>query len=361
MKKILLDEMAGQAVVMGGAVLGGGGGGLIQSGLEYSKLAVSVGTPTLITIDELEPDDLVVTVSGVGSPAATEQYFMPVDCVSAIELLQQKMDKPIVGIISSENGPGNGVNGWIQSAILKIPVVDAPANGRAHPTGLMGAMGAHRIEGYRSIQAAVGGNPETGKYLEMLVEGQLEITANLVRQAAVEAGGAVMVARDPLPVSYVKENAAPGAITQAMEIGRAMMAAKEQGAQAVIDSIIESTGGSIFCTGTVKGLKLTTIGGYDVGSLTVAGDHCAALTFWNEFMTLEGEGARHATFPDLITLISLDTGVPIMSAEVRDGDRIAVLTVPRNKLILGKGVLLSETLREAEVAVRRQLIAHSCH
>lgn len=355
MSKIKLDEDAGRAVVFGGTVLGGGGGGSIANGLELSKLAVSLGSPTLATLDEFADDELIITASAVGAPAAKEQYFLPVDAIKAMELVQHKMSSPVVGIISNENGPASGVNGWIQSAMLKIPVVDAPANGRAHPTGLMGAMGIHQLEDYHSVQSAVGGNPNTGKYLEMIVEGRLQVTANLVRQAAVQAGGFVMVVRDPLPVSYLRENAAPGGITQAIKIGSAMLDAMGKGAEAVIDAILTSTGGNIFCQGRVENLFLETAGGYDVGSLSVSGDKVADLTFWNEFMTVEVNSVRYSTFPDLITLISLETGVPISTAEIRDGDEVAVLTVPRDKLILGKGVLLPETIKEAEEAVQRQL------
>jgi uncharacterized protein len=356
MSKMILDEEAGRAAVYGGAVLGGGGGGTVISGMERFQIAVSLGNPTLVTLDDLNDDDLVITASAVGAPAAKDRFFLPVDAIKAMELVQQKLNRPIAGIITNENGPASGVNGWLQSAMMKIPVVDAPANGRAHPTGLMGAMGVHRLEDYHSIQAAVGGNPGTGKYLEMVVEGRPQVTASLVRQAAVQSGGLVMVVRDPLPVSYLKENAAPGGTSQAIKIGRAILNALGRGPQAIIDAVVESTGGRIFCQGTISALHLRTEGGYDVGNLTISGEGAEAeLTFWNEFMTLETGGVRQATFPDLITLISLDTGIPVAAAEIRQGDRVAVLIVPRDKLILGKGVLLPETIKEAEDAIHKPL------
>lgn len=357
MSKTILDQDAGKAVVYGGAVLGGGGGGTITSGLERANIAVSMGNPTLVTLDDLDDSDLVITASAVGAPAAKDRFFLPVDAIKAMELVQQKIKKPIAGIITNENGPASGVNGWLQSAMMKIPVVDAPANGRAHPTGMMGAMGIQRLDDYHSIQSAVGGNPGTGKYLEMLVEGRLQVTANLVRQAAVQSGGLVMVMRDPLPVSYLKDNAAPGGTSQAMMIGRAMLDAMGQGPLTIIDAIVSSTGGSIFCQGSISELQLHTVGGYDLGRLTVSGEGVdAELTFWNEFMTLESGTARHASFPDLITLISLETGMPMAIAEIRQNDKVAVLVVPKSQLILGKGVLLPETIKEAEDAIQKPLL-----
>jgi DUF917 family protein len=144
------------------------------------------------------------------------------------------------------------VNGWIESAASGLPLVDAPNNGRAHPTGLMGAMGLHRVEGYVSRQTGVGGNPELGKYLEVAVQGSLRHTANMIRAAAVEAGGLVAVMRDPVSAAYLRNNAAVGASAHAMQIGRAMMAARGQGADAVIKAAVGELGGSIACQGGIS-------------------------------------------------------------------------------------------------------------
>jgi DUF917 family protein len=345
----------GEAVVYGGAVLGGGGGGDVAGGLENSQLAVRLGNPVLVSLDELDDEDLVLTASAVGAPAAKDKLVRPIDHIRATEMVISRCEGKIAGIIANENGAGSGVNGWIQSAALGLPMVDAPANGRAHPTGLMGAMGLHREKDYLSIQSAVGGNPDLDMHLEMITRGRLTVTANLVRQAAVQAGGLVAVSRDPVSVSYLRKNAAPGATAQAMQIGQAIMAARDKDSQAVIAAITSSVGGRIACQGEVIKLRLETVGGYDIGGVEIKGDQSAELTFWNEFMTLDFEGQRQTTFPDLITLLSLETGLPVSSAELAEGDQVAVLTAPKENLILGKGVLLADTIAEAEAAIGQSL------
>ena len=62
------------------------------------------------------------------------------------------------------------VNGWLQAAVLGLPLVDLPCNGRAHPTGVMGSMNLHKITDYKTVQACVGGNPETGSHVECFFE-----------------------------------------------------------------------------------------------------------------------------------------------------------------------------------------------
>ena len=65
MTRIRLDEHYAEAAVLGGAVLGGGGGGSIQDGTERATLAVRLGSVTLISLDELEENALVLTASVV--------------------------------------------------------------------------------------------------------------------------------------------------------------------------------------------------------------------------------------------------------------------------------------------------------
>jgi DUF917 family protein len=356
MSAVRLDKRLAEAAVLGGAVLGGGGGGDIQDGLERASLAVRLGSPVLMALDDLDDDDLVITASVVGAPAAAEKFVRPVDHIKALELLSESLPLELAGIIANENGASSGVNGWLQAAAMGIPMIDAPANGRAHPTGLMGAMGIHRLEDYVSVQSAVGGNPETGRYLEAVFKGKLEVTANMVRHASIQAGGIVAVSRDPIDAAYLRQHAAPGGTSQAIEVGEAIMAARDQGANAMIQATVSVLGGRIACQGQVAELRLETVGGYDVGSVKTEGDQQCELTFWNEFMTLEIKGQREATFPDLITLLSLESGLPVSSAEIRQGNRVAVLVVPRDHLILGEGVRLPEAIREAEQAVGKALL-----
>ena len=219
MTRLRLNEHHAEAVVLGGAVLGGGGGGSIRDGMERANLAVRLGSPVLVSLDELKDKDLVLTASVVGAPAAAEKFLRPVDHIRAATLLLEKRPLKLAGLIANENGASSGVNGWLQAAMMNVPVVDAPANGRAHPTGLMGAMGLQRIQGYTSIQAAAGGNPETGRYVEIVAEGAIQSMAHLIRFASVQAGGTVAVARDPVTAKYLKGHAAPGGTTQAIKVG----------------------------------------------------------------------------------------------------------------------------------------------
>ncbi len=218
-----------KALVCGGAILGGGGGGTYQDGLDTVETAMRMGDPQFISLEELQTDEIVATVSAVGAPAAKDRYLKPVDFVNALEKLIQNTKEPISGIISSEMGGRASVNGVIQSAVLGVPVVDAPANGRAHPLGVMGGLGLHRHQDYLSVQAACGGDPKKRCRLEMLVWGELESCGHLVREASIRAGGVVAVARNPVSVDYLRQHAAVGALAWAQALGKKYISAIESG------------------------------------------------------------------------------------------------------------------------------------
>ncbi len=359
MNRLALTAAHVEAAVLGGAVLGGGGGGWIPEGLARGRLAVALGTVELISVDDLPPDSMIATAALVGAPSPKEQFVRPVDFIRAMRLLAERAGVRLGGIIANENGGGATVNGWLQAAALGLPVVDAPCNGRAHPTGLMGAMGLQRMEGYTSHQVAAGGNPAAGRYLEVYAAGAIRRAAFLIRTASIEAGGTVAVARDPVPLLYVRDHAAPGAIRQAIATGEAMLAARPRGGRAVMEATAGILGGQVADEGTVESVRLEVAGGYDVGTVQIRGRRGRyELTFWNEYMTLETDGERRATFPDLIATMNAEDSTPLATAEVAQGMRVAVLVVPRQRLILGAGMRDPELFMDVEHAVGKEVVRH---
>ncbi|WP_079911666.1 DUF917 family protein [Paenibacillus sp. 32352] len=350
MSTMTLDQRIMEYAVYGGAVLGGGGGGWIERGLEIGKLALELGEPKLLTVDELNDEDLLVTVALVGAPGAKDKYLKPVHYIRALEMVSQRVQKPIQGLITNENGAETTVNGWFQSAMTGIPVIDNPCNGRAHPTGLMGAMNISELPDYISHQGAVGG--KGGRYIEIGVSGVLERSASMVRNASIEAGGMVAVARNPVTVRYAKQHGAPGAIRQAIELGEALL---NHRGEAAIDAVVNKLGGRVETTGTVTDFRMETKNGFDVGIVTVDGKF--ELTFWNEYMTLEKDGERLATFPDLIMTLDASTAKPVVSAAIEKGQRLTVISAPKEQLILSTTMSNENLLKPIESTIGKPIVS----
>ncbi|EHS58355.1 S-methyl thiohydantoin desulfurase domain-containing protein, partial [Paenibacillus sp. Aloe-11] len=125
--------------------------------------------PLLVPIDHFADDDLFVTVAVVGAPAAPDKYVKPVHYIKALDMVSSMTGKGVRALHTNENGGETTINGWFQSALTGIPVVDFACNGRAHPTGTMGSMNLTELPNYVSHQAAVGGRGE--HYIELGITG----------------------------------------------------------------------------------------------------------------------------------------------------------------------------------------------
>lgn len=349
MSVITLDEQTVQEAVYGGAILGGGGGGWIKDGLSKGKLALEVGAPTLKTVDACSDNDIAACVALVGAPAAKEQYVDASQLFSTVELLDKNYPGTISGLITNENGASTTINGWLQSALTGLPVIDAPCNGRAHPTASMGSLNLTELPDYVSYQAAAGGKGM--RSIEAFVSGHINYTSNVIRSLSVEAGGMVGVARNPISIRYLKEHAAVGGIQQAIALGKAYL--KEKEAINRIEVVAEKLQGRIIKVGTVQHCTIVTEGGFDTGTVYVDD---LELTFWNEYMTAEWNGERKATFPDLIMTFDAETGMPLVSAEITKNRKVAVLVVPKESLLLSATMSNPKLLKTIETIVKKQIV-----
>jgi uncharacterized protein len=347
-----LDQDAVEAAVAGGSVLAAGGGGWVEHGYLVGRTAVSYGTPRLATLDEIPADATLATVTAIGAPAARDWEMRPGDYVRALRLLMDALDVPVLGTITAQNGSSTTCNGWVQSAVLGTLVIDAAGDGRAHPTGKMGSLGLAADPEHETVQAAAGGNRAQGRYLEVVTRGPVRHTANVLRTAAVASGGFIAAARNPLPAAYVREHAAVGAITFALQLGEAILAAEPGGAEATIDAIVSTLGGRILGRGEVRAKRLRTEGGFDVGGLEVGE---LELGFVNEYMTAEAAGERLATFPDVITTLSTADGRPVSIADIAEGQDVAVLAVDKSRVPLGAGVKEPSVYPEVEEMLGKPL------
>lgn len=345
----VLDEAAVEAACLGGGVFASGGGGWLHHGMQNGMLAVTLGKPRLASIDEIEQDGVIVTVSAIGAPAAPHWEMQPRDYLRAFELIRDSIDEPVVGVMTAQNGYSTSINGWMQSAMYGVPVVDAAGDVRAHPTIKMGAMGLTADKEFRTVQVVVGGNRERGAYLELVVRGGIVQTSNILRQASVESGGFIASARLPLPVAMVRERAALGAISEALRLGEAMRAARDDGGEAVMQAIAETTGGEIVGRGPVAAAELVTDGGFDHGKAKIAtADGTVTVYTLNEFMAVDVDGQRVSTYPDTIAVLDAETGLPLPAKDVTTGRNVAVLYIPEERLPLSAGACDPEACRDVE-------------
>jgi DUF917 family protein len=77
----------------------------------------------------------------------------------------------------------------------------------------------------------------------------------------------------------------------------------------------------------------------------------------NEYMTLEKDGERLATFPDLVTTFTGE-GDPVTSAGLAKGQTVYVVNVPKENILVGDGNRYSENYEVVEAALGRPMVKH---
>ena len=349
------------AAVKGGSVFASGGGGWVDHGLEIGGAALAIGKPKLVSVDELPDDVIILTCTAIGAPAGRDWQMLGKDYIKAVQLIMEQYEGKIVGVMTPQNGMSSTINGWLPAAALDLVVVDATGDIRAHPTGKMGSLGLSSNKEYQTIQAVAGGKPEIGTYLELVVKGTVEKTSNVLRTASDMAGGFIAAARNPLPAKYIREHAAIGGISLAIELGKAIIEAEAIGPEQVLAMIVEKTEGRIIGKGKVTRKNVHYSGAFDIGTIEVESEsQTFILHVMNEYMAVEdNNGTRLSTFPDVITTLSLETGQPVSVGDIKEGLEIAIFAVHQSKIPLSSSVKDPSVYPEVEKALGIELFKYS--
>ena len=153
-----------------------------------------------------------------------------------------------------------------------------------HHDALLGVIACARAEDHERLASFRGA---TGKISPVL------------RAASDASGGFIASCRDPIAASYVRQHAALGGISIALELGMAITDAEPRGAHAILDAISTRLSGEILLSGKVRQKALEyTSSAFDVGQIHLdCGGQQAVLHVMNEYMAVECEGERLATYP----------------------------------------------------------------
>ena len=314
MKRVLTAEDV-EFAVKGGSVLACGGGGWPEHGRELGNLAVTIGRPELVSLDEVDDVAWIATAAAIGAPGGLTQWQMlGMDYVTAVKRLQEALGKPLYGLIIGQNGMSSTLNAWLPSAVLGTKVIDA---------------------------TVAGGHRASNSYLEATFHGPTAKISPLLRAAADASGGFIASCRNPIDAAYVKRHAALGGISFALALGQAISAAEPRGATAVIDAICRQLHGEILVSGkvTAKVLEYTQSTAFDVGRITIAGPHQDVVVHvMNEHMAVESAaGERLATYPDVITTL-MANGEPVSAGRLQVGMEVHLLRVAKQHFALSSSV-----------------------
>ena len=220
----------------------------------------------------------------------------------------------------------------LTAAQAGLPVVDGDGMGRAFPEMQMCTWS---IYGHREAPGAMA--DEKGNIVIIRDTPNDVWLERIARSVVVSMGAAAGLATQPMKGDFVKRAAVPGTITQALNLGRAVLQAHKTNADPV-QTVINQERGKLLMTAKIVDLQRHLKGGFAIGHLALEGfgnfqGDSGRIDLQNEFLVFRRNEMVEVCTPDLIVVLDSDTGLPITTEMLRYGQRIAVLGLPAHSLM----------------------------
>jgi DUF917 family protein len=315
------------ALARGAAVLGTGGGGDPYIGALLASQAVREhGDVTVVALDELPADALVLTVAMMGAPTVMVEKLPSLDeVVAPVRALGTYLGRPVTHIACAEVGGVNSTIPIAAAAALGLPLLDADGMGRAFPELQMVLPTLYGI-----TASPLAFSDEKGN-VGVLQTVDNTWTERIARVACVEMGCSVMISGFPMSGEQAKAALVADSLTLCAAIGDGIETARREKADPV-ERTVRLLGGREIFSGKVMDVHRATTTGFARGSARIDGtDASLTLSFQNEHLIAEIDGRPIVTTPDLIMVLEHDSGEPITTEGLRYGQRVRVVCAPSDE------------------------------
>ncbi|HJF64787.1 MAG TPA: DUF917 domain-containing protein [Slackia equolifaciens] len=328
MRKIGIQEI--EDIALGAALLGAGGGGDPYIGKLLAIGAVKeCGEVSLIDVDELSDDDIVVPVASVGAPTIlTEKGVGESEFDRLLDMISTYYGKRVTAVMPIEAGGVNSMLPIAAAARLGLPMVDVDGMGRAFPEIQMVTFSIGDISASPMIFIDEKGNlglmeTVTNKWVE-----------NICRAGCTACGGSVVSVEYVMTADQVKEYGVRGIVTYSEELGRTIRAIKNCPEGMTPEQyFLEYTKGFRLFKGKIADVLRETRGGFNFGRVVLEGigedkGGEAQIEFQNENLCCTVNGKIVATAPDLICLVDTETFTPVPTDALKYGKRVLAVGLP---------------------------------
>jgi len=309
----------------------------LEKGLELVDKALAEGKEfKLVDLNEVPDDGPVVSpyMCGSISPLTEEQEkkyaslprIKEEQTLRAFKALEEYLGKEIYGVISCELGGGNTAEALYVGAVMGRAIVDGDPAGRSLPELQQSTF---FINGITIDPVAIANEfGDVAVFTSVVDDFRAE---TLIRSLAVVSNNAVGVAGHMADGSKLKKSVIPGAITYAMNIGRAYRKAKSEGTEPAM-----SIGGVLLFRGRVTQFEWRDEGGFTFGEahLEGYGDYTNStyrIWFKNENIMTWKDGMVDVTVPDLVCIFDDQHGEPVVNPHYQKGMSVTVIGLPAAK------------------------------
>ncbi|MGW6456911.1 DUF917 domain-containing protein [Streptomyces sp. NPDC055078] len=325
MTYITLDDV--EDLALGAVVLGtGGGGDPYIAKLMLSEAIGRHGPIEVVQAADLDPDGLLLPVAMVGAPTViVEKFPNGGEAGKVLRALESHLGRTGVAVLPIENGGMNSLFPLVVAAELGLPCVDADSMRRAFP----------QIELTLFTLAGLSSSPMTladvkGNYV-LFESVDNAMGEKLVRACVAEMGMVAVMSAYSVTAGQCVEHGANGSLTYCLEIGRRIRAIQE-GRPGAYEEFLRFCDAEILFTGKVADIERRTTGGWARGTVTLqhleSDDRVMRVEIQNENLVAFEDGEPKVTVPDLITLIDIETGVPLTTEALAYGQRLHLIAMP---------------------------------
>lgn len=339
MKKLSRQDL--HDILLGCTILGTGGGGNLAEGLSLVDKAFQAGKEFVLADLEEVPDNAMVGIPygcGAVSPEEsqdTKQYrglprMEEVPALKALQEMEEYLGQKFYGVMSTELGGGNTAIAFYTGAMLGKYIIDADPAGRSVPELQHSTF---YIKGL-PIQPLAVANEFGDVAIVKEVVNDVRAEA-LVRAMAVVSGNSVGVVDHPAKAGDIKNAVISGAISYALEIGRAFREAK-QNQQDLAAELARAGGGCVLFRGRVTDYNWDTVDGFTIGDVCIEGEgeytgSTYKIWYKNEHIVSWKDGGVDVTVPDLICIIKEDSKEPLTNPNYETGMKVSVFGLPAPK------------------------------
>ncbi|MBK8030702.1 MAG: DUF917 domain-containing protein [Chloroflexi bacterium] len=338
LQQVTLDDI--QPIALGAGILGTGGGGSPYLGSLILREAIKeYGAVKVIDPHALPDDGQIPLVGHIGAPTASiEKMEEGSEILRAVRLLERHTGKPMTAIGIAEIGGSNSMAPMVAALQAGLPVVDGDSMGRAFPEVQMSTfLFDNQTEVTPLALVDAGGN-------EVVISKTISFkwAEDIARTLATLMGATAGLAGQVVTGAEYKRLGVNYTLSLAHSIGHSVMLAQDRGAD-VPESIAETLNGRILMRGKITDVNRRTTQGFARGSLTVEGfgvnQDKLYIEFQNEFLIANLNGQIVTTVPNLITIVTDDTGEAVSTELLRYGLRVAVIAIPAARALTSESAL----------------------
>jgi DUF917 family protein len=282
------------------------------------------GPVDVVALEDLADDALIMPCGLVGSPAIASEKVWGGDEGRILRNASSGCARsPSPRSCATRRRGANGLLPVMWAARIGLPLVDADGMGRAFPELQQQAM---HLAGVPASPVVVTDGRGNAQVLYCADDAWAE---RMARSAAACFGGVCAGALYCMTALEARDAAISGSLSRAVGIGEALSA---DAVSERIDALCELHDAVVVIEGMVVNVERRADDGFVRGSATIREEASGArelrLELQNEFLLAVEDGAVRAAVPDLISVLSLDTGNPIATERLRRGERVVVVAMP---------------------------------